>query len=266
MRPQTPSAVENGVGKLAAKARLMPAWERESGELPAPNLSPFDRKISGDFLFLPQIRLRFVGTDLVSASPVMKFNPARSIFLPFFCGLLIMPSFIFFHECGHYAVARYFGLHAQFRSAEVRITGTDTPSFYKKDDWIVLAGPLTNFLLMIAGFVWLRCLRQRRIDAPPTWIDWLATVVALNAGRWLRCFAGTPAHPQPADEAQLSRIAGCPPWVLPYLLGILAVWVIVMIIRLHPPGSRLIPFTSIFTGGALGAFLWVRVVGPFLFP
>jgi hypothetical protein len=142
-----------------------------------------------------------------------------------------MPSFIFFHECGHYAMARCLGLNAQFRFAEVRITGTNTPSFHKKDDWIVLAGPLTNFLLMIAGFV------------------------------WLRCFAGTPAHPQPADEAQLSRIAGCPPWVLPYLLGILAVWVIVMIVRLHPPGSRLIPFASIFTGGIIGVVLWLRVVG-----
>jgi len=30
MRPMTPLAVENGVGKLAANARQMPAWERES--------------------------------------------------------------------------------------------------------------------------------------------------------------------------------------------------------------------------------------------
>jgi hypothetical protein len=29
MRPATPLAVENGVGKLAANARQMPAWERE---------------------------------------------------------------------------------------------------------------------------------------------------------------------------------------------------------------------------------------------
>ncbi len=36
MRPATPLAVENGVGKLAANARRMPAWERERGELPTP--------------------------------------------------------------------------------------------------------------------------------------------------------------------------------------------------------------------------------------
>jgi hypothetical protein len=45
MRPATPLAVENGVGKLAANARQMPAWERECGELPSPNLSPLDRKV-----------------------------------------------------------------------------------------------------------------------------------------------------------------------------------------------------------------------------
>jgi hypothetical protein len=46
MRPETPLAVENGVGKLAAlaRARLMSAWEREHGELPDPNLPLFSRK------------------------------------------------------------------------------------------------------------------------------------------------------------------------------------------------------------------------------
>jgi hypothetical protein len=45
MRPTTPLAVENGVGKLAAKARQMPAREREHGELPSPNLSLLNRKV-----------------------------------------------------------------------------------------------------------------------------------------------------------------------------------------------------------------------------
>jgi hypothetical protein len=48
----TPLAVENGVGKLAAKARQMSARERECGELPSPNLSLFDRKVGqGLFVF-----------------------------------------------------------------------------------------------------------------------------------------------------------------------------------------------------------------------
>jgi len=39
MRPATPLAVENGVGKLAANVRQMPAWERECGELPRKGLT-----------------------------------------------------------------------------------------------------------------------------------------------------------------------------------------------------------------------------------
>jgi len=50
----TPLAVENGVGKLAANARRMPARERERGELPTPNLSLSDRKV-GQGLFVLHI-------------------------------------------------------------------------------------------------------------------------------------------------------------------------------------------------------------------
>ena len=52
MRPTTPLAVENGVGKLAAKARQMPAWERECGGLPSPNLSLLDRKVGQGLIVL----------------------------------------------------------------------------------------------------------------------------------------------------------------------------------------------------------------------
>jgi len=46
-RPTTPLAVENGVGKLAAKVRRMSARERESGELPSPTeLNEKEKKLS----------------------------------------------------------------------------------------------------------------------------------------------------------------------------------------------------------------------------
>src|SRR5579862_7244469 len=46
-RPETPLAVENSVGKLAAAEmwRQMPAREREFGELPSPIWSLLDRKV-----------------------------------------------------------------------------------------------------------------------------------------------------------------------------------------------------------------------------
>ena len=68
MRPDTPLAVENGVGKLAAplrRERQMPARERERGELPSPNLSLLDRKVeqglivfAGQKMHLLKMRVR----------------------------------------------------------------------------------------------------------------------------------------------------------------------------------------------------------------
>ncbi len=59
MRPVTPLAAENGVGKLAANVRRMSARERERGELPLPNLSLSDRKVGqGLIVFRPPHGLR----------------------------------------------------------------------------------------------------------------------------------------------------------------------------------------------------------------
>jgi predicted N-acetyltransferase YhbS len=51
MRPATPLAVENGVGKLAAKVRQMSARERECGELPSPICPCLTVRSGRDFLF-----------------------------------------------------------------------------------------------------------------------------------------------------------------------------------------------------------------------
>jgi len=45
-----PLAAENSVGKPAAKARLMPARERERGELPTPTLVPAGRNARQGFI------------------------------------------------------------------------------------------------------------------------------------------------------------------------------------------------------------------------
>ena len=63
-RPETPLAVENSVGKLAAAEmwRQMPARERELGELPSPIWSLLDRKVGQGLDVLtfpfPDLRLR----------------------------------------------------------------------------------------------------------------------------------------------------------------------------------------------------------------
>jgi hypothetical protein len=51
MRPTTPLAVENGVGKLAAKARQMPASGKRAWRTPNPNLSLPDREVGQGLFF-----------------------------------------------------------------------------------------------------------------------------------------------------------------------------------------------------------------------
>jgi hypothetical protein len=69
MRPVTPLAVENGVGKLAANARQMSAWERECGELPSPNLSLLDRKV-GQGLFVSKNKVLRTSAHLANVSTI----------------------------------------------------------------------------------------------------------------------------------------------------------------------------------------------------
>ena len=62
-RPETPLAVENSVGKLAAAEmwRQMPARERELGELPSPIWSLLDRKVGQGLDVSTHLVFYFVG-------------------------------------------------------------------------------------------------------------------------------------------------------------------------------------------------------------
>ena len=95
----TPLAVENSVGKLAApnKARLMPAREREHGELPSPDLSLLDRKVRrGLFVFtdgcgpLPSTQSgREKLLQRWAASKALGFAGFNAQFVRFFASLMI---------------------------------------------------------------------------------------------------------------------------------------------------------------------------------
>jgi hypothetical protein len=189
-------------------------------------------------------------------------NKAQRLLLPFFCGFLAGPVFIVLHEWGHFMAARSIGWGAKLHFAETQF---DVPKEEFTQRRIVLvssAGPLVQILLAAAGFLWLRTSRVHRLSTVVTPGDWVATTLALNVGRWLRSFTG----PLSDDEAFISRAMGLPGWLFPYFLGLVAIVAIVATIRLHPPGARLIPFLTFSVGGMVGAFLWMKVAGPFLLP
>ncbi len=177
---------------------------------------------------------------------------------------MTFPAFVFLHESGHYLAGRALGFDVRMHFA--RTTFNASHGQMKYDVLVAAAGPVATAVLGVAGYLWLRSLRRHRLAEAPTLVDWLVTCLAMNLSRWLRALANPPSHPQPDDEAGVSRALGLPQWLLPYVLGVLSVIALVAIIRLHPPGSRLVPFCCLMLGGCLGVFLWFRLVGPFLLP
>lgn len=203
----------------------------------------------------------------------MKRGPATvpvkplSLFLLFAFGLLFMPLLVVVHELGHAAVGMYLGFPVHLSYAAVRYQTAGRVMTDADEAWITLGGPMVEFTVCAAGLAWLLRRRWGKKTVPVSRADWLATAACvLGAVRWLRVVTGTPALPQPADEALLSGALGLPVWVLPYGLAPLALAVMVLALRLHPPGRRLAPFAGLFCGAGAGLFLWFRWVGPWLLP
>jgi hypothetical protein len=189
----------------------------------------------------------------------MKQNLSRFLF-----GIFLAPIFILLHECGHYTAAVALGFRARFHFAEVQVFQPATLIF--QDQLISAAGPAVEATLAIGGLLWLWYLRRNRLNSPATPADWLATFPIFCSLRWMRCFGGSLAHPLPGDEAHLCTSFGFPPWLLAYILAPVGLALFIVAIRLHPRGSRLFPFVSAFLGLVLGAFFWLRVIGPRILP
>ena len=187
---------------------------------------------------------------------------ASKFILPLVCALLISPLFIVLHELGHYLAGRSLGWTANVRYQETQLTRTEQAT--PRDEILVTSsGPMVSAFLAAIGFIWLRASRLSRLDSIPTPADWLATtMLVMNVARWLRCFIGLPSN----DENWLSRATGLPGWLLPFCLGAVAIVALIATVRLHPRGSRLVPFLCLAAGGVVGSGLWLTVLGPVLLP
>jgi uncharacterized protein (TIGR03382 family) len=183
----------------------------------------------------------------------------------FLVGVLFSPLLILLHEGGHYTAAASLRLKARLHFGHVGTT-YPLPVPVREQRLVTAAGPAVESTLALVGMLWLWLRRRRRRQEAATPQDWAATYLVLCVGRWLRAFVGTPAHPLPRDEAFLSASLGFPEWLFPCLLAPAALVMLATAIRLHPPGQRLAPFGSAFLGGGLGAFLWLKVLGPQILP
>lgn len=192
-----------------------------------------------------------------------SMRTAMKYLVPFWVAFVVCPSFIVLHELAHLGAGTWLGFEGQLHYAKVTGTIPAEKNTPQANLFHTAAGPLAQALLTIVGFLGLYRLRKNRRFAHATPLDWLATTLILNAGRWVSGLAGPPRC---IDERQISAILGMPAWLLPVVLGPLAIIPLVMAIRWHAPGSRLIPFACLILGASASAFVWFRFLGPFLLP
>ncbi|TAK94199.1 MAG: hypothetical protein EPO07_17070, partial [Verrucomicrobia bacterium] len=178
-------------------------------------------------------------------------NAKTKLIIPFVCGFILFPGFIVVHECGHWLAGLSFGLKTKPHYAGTSYHGTPQQITQNVHWLLAAAGPLVGLALMIVGVFWLWLSRRHNLTSV-TAMEWLATSLAFNAGRWLRGFTGLPSNPQPHDEAFVSKALGLPPWLLPYCLALAALGTIIFIIRQHPARERLFPFSAMMLGGIIG--------------
>jgi hypothetical protein len=192
--------------------------------------------------------------------------PGKSLLVPLLCGLVLSPALLLAHEVAHYVAGVWVGctdLKLHFACVTGNLSGDHLG---RRDALMAGAGPLVQATLAVGGFLWLRRARQHHPDGAATLPDWVATMLALNAARGIRGFTGPPNHPEPKDEALVSQALGLPAWFLPYLLAAVSAIALLAIVRLHPPGHRLLPLGSMVLGVLVSGVLWMRLAGPFLLP
>ena len=183
--------------------------------------------------------------------------------VPFVIALVVCPSFILLHELAHFGTGAWLGFEIHLHYAKVTGVIPAEKNTPQVNLFHASAGPLAQAILTVAGLIGLYLLRRKRRTLPATPLDWLATTLILNAGRWVAGLAGPPCC---LDERYISELLGMPASLLPGILGLLAIIPLVMAVRLHPPRSRLLPFTCLILGGFGAAFVWLRLLGPILLP
>jgi len=237
----------------------------------------------------------------------LQFNFDKQLFIWLFISFIIATVVgTLTHECGHYAIARYYGYETSISYGHTRLkdtknqpfldstrskywaeisAGRDFPQKVKFDRiietqrnnnfWITLGGPLQTMLTGSIGLVLLFFIRKTFNNRTELSIrQWFYIFISLF---WLRQIANFATWiggnffklgtlPR-GDEFRLARMLQLPEWTLISLTALIgAIILTVIIFKFIPIKQRITFIISGLLGGITGYILWLILFGKYLMP
>lgn len=173
----------------------------------------------------------------------------------------LVPIVIFGHEMAHWLVGKAWGWDVTLHHDHV-LYQRPAEEVPKSELFLfTIAGPLVEFILAVIGCWGLWSFRRDKLAHDEPIRFWIFTAMALLGLRWLR-FRFT----SESDETTISELMGMPPWFVPALLFLPALFVTKLIVSTHRRNRTLLPLLAGVGIAAAVAILYLVVLGPAMFP
>ena len=172
---------------------------------------------------------------------------------------VLLPTCIFVHELGHFAVANGYGWNPQMFPARVSYHLADDPGTTARVGFLV-AGPIVDLCQVAIGLVVLILLGRKQGEGRGV-VYWVGVVLSFVSVKWtLTPFiaAFNPAN----DEIQIASLLGWHPMLLPILVMFLGLPVLIYVFRQHLRAGGLVSLLLVPLFGFLGAAVWTQWLGP----
>lgn len=209
------------------------------------------------------------------------------------------------HECGHYAVAKYFGYDARIDYQSTHIDRStkrhylnltyqkyihayqknlDFPEkvkynkirleYRRQSIWILLGGPLQTMITGTIGLIFLIIYRKKVFSSNKTsFAGWLLVFCSLfwlrqsaNSVLWTLAYLFTGEKSIRGDEMKLARYFNFNIWTIHGITAIIGFIVLFIVIRMLPKNQVLTFLAAGLVGGISGYYLWLIQFGKYILP
>jgi len=209
------------------------------------------------------------------------------------------------HECGHYAVAKYFGYDARIDYQSTHIDRDATIEYLikterkytneirkqenfpgkeeydkirldlrKKNILILLGGPLQTMITGTIGLIFLIIYRKKVFSSNKTsFAGWLLVFCSLfwlrqsaNSVLWTLAYLFTGEKSMRGDEMRLTRYFNMNIWTIHGITAIIGFIVLFIVIRMLPKNQVLTFLAAGSVGGISGYYLWLIQFGKYILP